>query len=189
MNLFPEVDATALPAIPGLAYRPEYITPIVETALVAAIDAEPWDTTWRRRRQPYGKSYSATSGNSRAIPPWAEFLIERFYTERIGDQKFDQMLVNEYLPGQGIAFHRDYEPFDRTVLSLSLLSPCVMEFRQEGNDNQESILLQPRSLLILSDEARYDWQHGIAPRKTDLWQGEKIKRSRRLSVTFRRRVR
>ena len=43
-------------------------------------------------------------------------------------------LVNEYLPGQGIALHLDYQPFDRTVASLSLLSPCVMEFRHAQDD-------------------------------------------------------
>jgi alkylated DNA repair dioxygenase AlkB len=49
-------------------------------------------------------------------------------------------------------------------------------------------LLEPRSLLVLGDEARYEWEHGIARRKTDHWQGGRIFRSRRLSVTFRRRL-
>jgi alkylated DNA repair dioxygenase AlkB len=43
------------------------------------------------------------------------------FQEGISDRVFDQVLVNEYLPGQGIALHRDYLPFDRTVVSLSLL--------------------------------------------------------------------
>ena len=95
------------------------------------------------------------------------------------------MLVNEYLPGQGIALHRDYEPFDRTVVSLSLLSACVMDFRHVKSGRLESLLLEPRSLLVLSDEARYEWEHGIAPRKNDRWEGVTIPRARRLSVTFR----
>jgi alkylated DNA repair dioxygenase AlkB len=95
------------------------------------------------------------------------------------------MLVNEYEPGQGIALHRDYDPFDRTIVSLSLLAPAVMDFSHAADGRRESLLLEPRSLLILRDEARYDWQHGIARRKTDRWQGERIPRSRRLSVTFR----
>jgi hypothetical protein len=40
-------------------------------------------------------------------------------------------------------------------------------------------------LLVLSDEARYDWEHGIARRKNDRWQGLVVPRARRLSVTFR----
>jgi hypothetical protein len=41
-------------------------------------------------------------------------------------------------------------------------------------------------LLVLSDKARYEWQHGIARRKKDRWNGQIISRQRRLSVTFRR---
>jgi alkylated DNA repair dioxygenase AlkB len=106
-------------------------------------------------------------------------------SEGISERLFDQMLINEYLPGQGIALHRDYEPFDRTVVSLSLLSACVMDFRHLKDGRRASLFLEPRSLLMLSDEARYDWQHGIARRKTDRWQGQAIRRSRRLSITFR----
>jgi hypothetical protein len=47
------------------------------------------------------------------------------------------------------------------------------------------LLLEPRSVLVLSDAARYDWEHGIAPRKTDEWHGQRLARQRRLSVTFR----
>jgi alkylated DNA repair dioxygenase AlkB len=107
-------------------------------------------------------------------------------SDRIGDQSFNQMLVNEYLPGQGIALHRDYEPFDRTVVSLSLLAPCVMDFRCVADGRRERRLLPRRSLLILQDEARYGWEHGIARRKTDRYVGTVIPRARRLSITFRR---
>jgi ADP-ribose pyrophosphatase YjhB (NUDIX family) len=41
-------------------------------------------------------------------------------------------------------------------------------------------------LLVLADEARYGWQHGIARRKNDRRQRELLPRRRRLSVTFRR---
>jgi alkylated DNA repair dioxygenase AlkB len=95
------------------------------------------------------------------------------------------MLVNEYFPGQGIALHRDYEPFDRTVVSLSLSAGSLMEFRHARDGRRESLYLERRSLLVLSDEARYDWQHGIASRKSDRWRGKVIPRERRLSITFR----
>ena len=81
--------------------------------------------------------------------------------------------------------YRDCEPFDRTVTSLRLLAPCIMDFRHIEDSRRESLLLEPRSLLVLRDEARYDWQHGIARRKNDRWQGVRLPRSRRLSVTFR----
>jgi alkylated DNA repair dioxygenase AlkB len=173
------------PGIPGLSYLREYVTLEQEAELVRAIDAEQWDTAWERRRQPYGASYARGEADRRAIPVWGLRLAERMFREGISARPFDQMLVNEYEPGQGIALHKDYEPFDRTVVSLSLLSPVVMDFRYAADERRASLLLEPRSLLILSDEARYDWQHGIARRKSDRWQGERLIRKRRFSVTFR----
>lgn len=55
-----------------------------------------------------------------------------------------------------------------------------------NGDLTKRYLLQPRSLLILSDEARYLWKHGIMPRKHDLYDGYVIERKRRVSLTFRR---
>jgi alkylated DNA repair dioxygenase AlkB len=186
-TLFPLTSIDGANAVAGLRYLREYITPLGEAELVAFIDAGPWDTQWQRRRQPYGWSYGSEAVPSREIPPWGQALAERMHQEGLCERPFDQMLVNEYLPGQGIALHRDYQPFDRTVASLSLLSPCVMDLRHPDKQASAAILLEPRSLLILSDEARYDWQHGIARRKTDRWQGTTIRRGRRLSVTFRLR--
>jgi len=174
-----------VPNIPGLSYRPAYISEQEERDLVAEIEREPWDCSWDRRRQPYGASYGRTDGTSPPIPRWGLALAARLHREGWSERPFDQMLVNEYLPGQGIALHRDYTPFDRTVVSLSLLSSCVMDFRYPQEARSESLLLRPRSLLVLSDEARYLWQHGIARRKKDRWASRVIPRSRRLSVTFR----
>lgn len=185
-TLFPlKVNAGDVPDIPGLRYLPNYITTAEEAKLVAAIDRESWDTTWDRRRQPYGATYGSGDQAPPPIPPWGQRVAERMHRDGMCDRPFDQMLINEYLPGQGIALHCDYSPFDRTVVSVSLLSPCVMDFRHPESERKESLLLEPRSLLILSDEARYQWQHGIARRKTDRWQGQVIPRARRLSVTFR----
>jgi alkylated DNA repair dioxygenase AlkB len=184
--LFPiVVDPEDVPAIPGLSYRAGYLSDQEEMELAQNIDAAPWDTSWERRRQPYGWSYGKQSGPPRPIPAWGLELAERLLNDGISDRCFDQMLVNEYLPGQGIALHFDYSPFDRTVASISLLSPCVMDFRQPTAGEQHSLLLERRSLLVLSDQARYEWQHGIARRKNDRWHGVLIPRARRLSITFR----
>jgi alkylated DNA repair dioxygenase AlkB len=185
-TLFPETgNISQTPSISGLSYHANYITAQQESELTAAIDSQAWDTTWKRRRQPYGRAYGNAAETRPDIPQWAEFLIERLGSEGISEVPFDQMLVNEYYPGQGIAMHRDYEPFDRTVVSLSLLSACVMDFRHIKSGRRESLLLEPRSLLVLSDEARYEWAHGIAARKKDKWDGAVVPRARRLSVTFR----
>jgi alkylated DNA repair dioxygenase AlkB len=184
-TLFPHaVTAADLPPVPGLRYLPEYVTEADERALIDAIDSLPWNAEWRRRRQPYGAGYGS-GGTAPPIPDWGRRLADQILADALTDVPFDQMLVNEYLPGQGISPHRDYAPFGRTVVSLSLLSPCVMDFRHPPTGRRERLLLEPRSLLVLADEARYEWEHGIAPRKRDSWHGLPAGRSRRLSVTFR----
>ena len=66
------------------------------------------------------------------------------------------------------------------------LFDCVMDFRRVADQKKVSMLLERRSLLVLSDVARYDWELEIARRKTDRWNGLLIPRHWRLSVTFRR---
>jgi alkylated DNA repair dioxygenase AlkB len=184
-TLFP-AEGSDLPNILGLTYLSEYLNKDEERTLTTAIDREEWDTSWDRRRQPYGASYGRQAGSRRPIPPWGAGLAERLLHDGVVEQRCDQMLVNEYLPGQGIAMHCDYEPFDRTVVSISLLAPCVMDLRRRTDGRRESVLLEPRGVLILSDEARYEWEHGIARRKNDQWHGVRFPRKRRLSITFRR---
>jgi alkylated DNA repair dioxygenase AlkB len=186
-TLFPhEVTPEDVPSIGGLVYLPRFLDQSEEDRLIQAIEALPWDTTWQRRRQLYGGAYG--KGDAAAdIPAWGHELAKRIFDAGLAREPFNHMLVNEYLPGQGIALHRDYQPFGRTVASLSLVSAYVMDFHNPQENRKQSLLLEPRSLLVLSDEARYVWQHGIVPRKTDVWHGVRFTRARRLSVTFRAR--
>jgi alkylated DNA repair dioxygenase AlkB len=91
-------------------------------------------------------------------------LADRLLEDSVTAEPFDQMLVSEYLPGHGIAPHRDYATYGRTVVSLSLLSACNIDFRRVPTERRKRLLLLPRSLLLMSDEARADWEHGIPPR-------------------------
>jgi hypothetical protein len=184
--LFPiKVEPSDIPQIPGLAYHPAYISHDEELELVREIERGAWNNSWDRRRQLYGGSYGRDEGPVEPIPAWGTRLAVRMLDEGHTERPFDHMLINEYLPGQGIALHRDHQPFGRTVVSLSLISPCVMDFRDSKGSERQALLLEQRSLLVLSADARYRWQHGIARRKNDRWHGVTIPRGRRLSITFR----
>jgi alkylated DNA repair dioxygenase AlkB len=98
----------------------------------------------------------------------------------------DQVIVNEYEPGQGIAPHVDCVPcFADTIASLTLGSSCVMEFTRLKTREKAALFLARRSLVVLSGEARYEWRHAIPGRKSDPHEGRVISRGRRLSLTFR----
>ncbi|PZP85944.1 MAG: alpha-ketoglutarate-dependent dioxygenase AlkB [Azospirillum brasilense] len=178
------------PAIAGLRYLPDFITASEEMELLHWIDQQPWLTDLKRRVQHYGYRYDYKARNiSRELQLGALPEQLEHYTVKLAENLFankpDQVIVNEYLPGQGISSHTDCIPcFGPTIVSLSLGSSCVMDF--EGpEDDRHTLLLEPRSLLLLSDDARYRWKHSIAARKSDRIHGSTIKRERRVSLTFR----
>lgn len=170
--------------INGLSYIQNYISESDQARLMRHIDSCPWNMDLKRRTQHYGYRYDykirSTSTYLGEIPKWLNELAERFLHDSIFEVYPDQVIVNEYQPGQGIAQHIDCIPcFKDTICSLSLLSGCTINFAQDSM--KYSLYLEPRSLLILKDEARYKWTHGIPARKKD----HDIKRGRRVSLTFR----
>ena len=92
-------------------------------------------------------------------------LILRLVEEikKMLEQKLNQTIINGYLRGRGIRPHNDLHLFGRTVCSLSLGSPTVMPFQEaKRRDGPELQLPLPRrSLFVLQDEMRYDWNHSI----------------------------
>ncbi|MFP4098390.1 MAG: alpha-ketoglutarate-dependent dioxygenase AlkB [Alphaproteobacteria bacterium] len=50
---------------------------------------------------------------------------------------------------------------------------------------KREIYLEPRSLIVISGEARFRWAHAIPARKSDIVDDFKIERNRRISLTFR----
>uniref|UniRef100_A0A7S1Z980 Fe2OG dioxygenase domain-containing protein n=1 Tax=Ditylum brightwellii TaxID=49249 RepID=A0A7S1Z980_9STRA len=99
----------------------------------------------------------------------------------------NQCTLNEYAPGQGIGSHIDtISAFDDGLLSLSLGSGVVMEFRYQGSvETKKLVYLPPKSLLLMSKEARYEWEHYIVTRSTDTVEGVVKRREKRISLTFR----
>lgn len=107
----------------------------------------------------------------------SHIYVINYFKDKIFKIMPDQVIINEYLPGQGISPHIDCIPcFGEVICSLSLFSSYVMDFIK---DKKISMLLEPKSLLILSGSSRYDWKHGIAARKTDIYNNSRI------SITFR----
>lgn len=170
----------------GLVLIENFITPEEEYDLLKHIDASPWNTSIKRRTQHYGYEYNYTDKNAKKadlIPEWCQFLITRLLEQGLLKQNPDQMIVNEYLPVQGIAGHTDsVHLFADGIVSISLGSDINMEFSRYVSPTILEIPLPKCSALILHGEARYKWRHGIAARKHD--NGKK--RERRVSITFRK---
>lgn len=194
MELFAKERDPSWEKISGLQYIPDFISPKQEADLLAHIQQSPWLGDLRRRVQHYGYKYdykSRTIDHSMhlgELPPWTLDLAQALLNQKLFSQMPDQVIVNEYQPGQGIANHVDCEPcFDQEIASLSLGSACQMDFTLQANKSEVvSIYLEARSLILLSGEARYDWQHGIKARKSDWIGGKRVARGTRTSLTFRK---
>lgn len=191
-DLQPAISDGALPY--GLIYLPDFISKAEERAVVMLLDdpnQAKWSHELSRRVQHFGYRYdyklrALTSADKIADPP--EFI--RALGQRLVDLEYfitppDQVIVNEYEPGQGISPHIDRETcFGPAVASLSIGSEIVMDFRSQSG-KAGSLLLRPRSLVVLSEDSRFRWKHSIAARKRDVMLGQEYLRSRRISLTFR----
>ncbi len=178
--------------ISGLRCLREYLSAQEHDRFLATVDQQPWITDLRRRVQHYGYRYDYKSNTVDPamflgpLPEWLAGLAERLHRDSYVARVPDQVIVNEYEPGQGIGGHVDCVPcFGETVLSLTLGSGCEMVFKSLRSEEQVRLFVEPRSLVVMSGEARYHWKHGIPGRKTDVHAGKTVERGRRVSLTFR----
>jgi len=185
-------DIAFLSKVKGLVFIPEYIIKEEHALLWQSVNAENWLGDLKRRVQHYGYKYNYKarfidySMKIGELPEWVTPLAKKLYQEGHMPAMPDQLIVNEYNQGQGIASHVDCEPcFGDTIISLSLGSTCVMDFINKETKEKVEVFLEPRSLVVLKDDARYLWTHGITGKKTDYFKGLKHERATRISFTFR----
>ena len=177
---------TALP--PGLRLRPQFIAVDEEAELLAAIGQLPLAQaryrgfTARRRVASYGTQYDFDDLRLLAGAPLPEILapLRAKAASWIGvqPQAFTNVLVAEYRPGTPLGWHRDVPDFG-VIVGVSLGSAARMRFRryppvQPKKADVLSVELAPRSAYVLEGEARWGWQHSIAPTTALRW-----------SITFR----
>ena len=191
-----EVTLENAKQIIGLNVHFDFISKEEENQLLQNIDKSVWLSDLKRRVQHYGYKYDYKAkridknffiGN---IPIWMDFLIDRLQECQLIGFRPDQAIINEYVDDQGIAAHIDCEPcFGDTIISISLGGQCVMNFQRDANTKEHDKLpcfIPPRTLIVMTKESRFNWYHGIPPRKTDKFNNQIHKRQRRVSITFRK---
>jgi alkylated DNA repair dioxygenase AlkB len=179
--------------VKGLQVIYDYLSDQDEDDLLLRINAMPWLEELSRRVQHYGYKYDYKSKKIDStfylgdLPSWLDTLGKKLVLDEIIDFRPDQAIINEYLPGQGISPHIDCEPcFGDTIVSLSLGSACVMNFEDQPHSKDKvALYLEPKSLVVMRGESRYNWHHGIPARKKDLFNGVSSVRQKRISITFR----
>lgn len=195
--LVEDYNKNSLP--PGAYILTDFVNVDEETLLIDVIGRSFTGSLKHRAVKHFGYEFLYNSNNVDLSKPLEESIPMKydFLWMRLKDKgpalnwyKPDQLTVNQYMPGHGIPQHVDtHSAFDDPILSLSLESDIVMDFRK--NEERLSVLLPRFSLLILSGESRYDWTHGISSRTMDIVQTSHntlttLQRSKRTSLTFRK---
>lgn len=183
----------------GWVYQPDFLSTEEERQLLRefeGLDFQPFQYltyTAKRRVVVYGIDYDFTSHRTSAIEPIPEFLhplrAKTAEFMKVIPEALVEAVINEYSPGAPIGWHRDVPQFE-LVAGISLLSACRMRLRPYATKSKRcpdpdsvarptrprplSMTLEPRSLYILSGDARWKWQHSI-PAVEEL----------RYSITFR----
>lgn len=188
----PKKDKT-MEQIEGLTYLEAYLSQQEADALWAAVYAEAWLGDLKRRVQHYGYKYDYKARNIDAsmrignLPDWVAPLCQRLVKDGYFSETPDQLIVNEYLPGQGISPHIDCVPcFGDTIVSVSLGTSYQMDFSNPNTKQKVPVFLAANSAVVLQKAARYEWTHGIVARKSDLEGNTRKERGTRVSLTFRK---
>ena len=163
------------PGLPGLRYEPDFIALGEERQLLEAIrslplhEAEYRGYTAKRRIVSYGAGYDFDANELRpapAVPDWLHPLRARVARRlAVSTGKVTHALVTEYRPGTQLGWHRDVPDF-ASVVGVSLGTACRMRFRPYPPRRGQNVVildLAPRSMYLLTGEARWKWQHGILP--------------------------
>ncbi|KAL7412169.1 hypothetical protein BDY24DRAFT_416355 [Mrakia frigida] len=231
-----DIEKFRVPGHSDLAYIPDFVSEAESDYIVKKIAESPLPK-WKnvptgRRLQYWGGTLTKTNTLiPEALPAWVtQFpdLIDRikdlgvYSDSKIGQP--NQVLINEYRPGEGIDPHSDGPAYYPTTCSLSLLWPTLLFLHPPPpptvalNSIMDLtppdlppivLLLEPRSLLVLQGEKYTDWKHeikhvfeddfgavevvnreGLKGKKVQELVGEKgvgrkVKRERRVSLTFR----
>jgi len=178
-------------ALPGLFLYPDLIDEARETQLLNEIDSQVWIVDYLRRLQYYGyrneleKPYDLIPFPV-LMPPHMEQLSKELVERKIILLQPDQVIINEYVPGEGIKPHKDRAYYENQICGVNLGSGCIMRFIKGMNEQVIDVEVPRRSVYVMQDDARKKWKHAIPPRKKDNIDGQLKHRERRVSITYRK---
>ena len=167
------------PHPPGFSYIEEFLSMQEEIHLIEAVRSVTVHPMIfqgyqaKRKVQSFGYDYHFDTRKlipGTPIPNAFQSLIDKVAKHlSLPPEDFAELLVTEYPQGSVINWHRDAPPFD-IIAGISLLQDCNFRFRPHDKSKQgrKSILTFPvkrRSLYILQQESRNDWEHSISPVK------------------------
>ncbi|XP_042282889.1 alpha-ketoglutarate-dependent dioxygenase alkB homolog 6 [Thunnus maccoyii] len=208
-------------APPTVYYIPDFISEDEESYLLQQVYRSPktkWTQLSGRRLQNWGGLPHPKGMLAEKIPDWLQKYCEKISSlGAFSGKSANHVLVNEYKEGEGIMPHEDGPLYHPTVTTISLGSHTLLDFYtpvsslDDDDDDADdaplteenryllSLLVRPRSLLILQDEMYQRLLHGIKACTQDTLTdkvlnlaaaggalpGETLTRGTRVSLTIR----
>ncbi|KAM6222255.1 alpha-ketoglutarate-dependent dioxygenase alkB homolog 6 isoform 2-T2 [Rhynchocyon petersi] len=207
-------------APPVIYYVPDFISKEEEEYLLRQVSNAPkpkWTQVSGRKLQNWGGLPHPRGMVPERLPQWLQRYVDKVSDLSLfGGLPANHVLVNQYLPGEGIMPHEDGPLYYPTISTISLGSHTMLDLYEprqtEEDDSTEqpwspprpttSLLLEPRSLLVLRGPAYTRLLHGIAATCVDALDasslppnatscptaqpGARLARSTRVSLTIRR---
>jgi alkylated DNA repair dioxygenase AlkB len=155
----------------GFVYQPDFLGEAEESELLRAIRNENFEAfdfhgyTAKRRTVEYGLEYDFGARRANPTKPFPDFLLPvRERAAKFAGVSLDELvegMILEYPPGAPIGWHRDAPQFG-IVIGISLLNSARMRLKPYKKDgNIISVIVEPRSIYVLRDSVRWEWQHSI----------------------------
>ncbi|KAK1279584.1 hypothetical protein QJS04_geneDACA015136 [Acorus gramineus] len=118
--------------LPTLYYIPDFISDLQQSQILHHIYEAPvtkWKTLKNRRLQNWGGVVHEKGLLPQDLPPWLKGVTNKICDMTgLFPSPINHVLINEYLPDQGIMPHQDGPAYFPVVAILSLGSSAVMDF-------------------------------------------------------------
>lgn len=173
----------ALPS--GVRLVKDLVDPDQEAALLAAVEAGPWENTDGHRLQQFGwrgEGGAFSDGSEPAaylgtLPDWAAAIVSRVHVLVPFDYAPDHIVVRD-MYADAAPVSRQGEA--RVVASLTLLGDLSLVLRRRDSPGTWHLRQPRRSLLVLTERFDRNWDRQILPAEPSPDAG------RILTVSFRR---
>ncbi|GAB6029283.1 Alpha-ketoglutarate-dependent dioxygenase alkB 6 [Chamberlinius hualienensis] len=172
-----------------------------------------WKQLSNRRLQNWGGLPHPKGMLVETVPQWLQTWVDKVSALNVFDGKIpNHVLINEYLAGQGIMPHTDGPLFYPTISTINLGSHTVLNFYKPILQSGESVaatenevnihsseetfnvdpqsgasfslLLLPRSCLILKGSLYHDYHHGIDEKVSDVLDSTKLVNLDNCDISF-----
>ncbi|XP_020833202.1 putative RNA/DNA demethylase ALKBH6 isoform X2 [Phascolarctos cinereus] len=184
--VIPSLEPFRVEQVPPIIYYvPDFISEQEETQLLRQVYEAPkpkWTQLSGRKLQNWGGLPHPKGMVPEQLPRWLQHWVDTVSSLGLfGGAQANHVLVNEYRPGEGIMPHEDGPLYYPTVSTISLGSHTILdmylprgpELEKDLREEQPqplpkfSLLVEPRSLLVLRGEAYTHLLHGIRPTLID----------------------